>query len=121
MMLPFESSFSVMADILQAKTSNMNVETYESYEVVKYNLKAMHESAISLYSRPSKESPVNIPLASFKPKVQGTNKEESRGQEAPISCTLHLWEEKCQGFSAAKARKEFRKRRLEILKKMART
>lgn len=57
-----ESSFSMMCDILNAKSTNVNVETYEAYEVFKYNLKAMEKSAISFYSRLTKESPVNIQL-----------------------------------------------------------
>ncbi|KAG1930781.1 hypothetical protein F2P79_022099 [Pimephales promelas] len=49
-----ESAFSVMSNILQAKASNLSVETYESYQVVKYNLKAMQVSAIQHYSRKTK-------------------------------------------------------------------
>lgn len=57
-----ESAFSVMSNILQAKAANLSVETYESYQVVKYNLKAMQVSAIQHYSRKTKESPVNVQL-----------------------------------------------------------
>ncbi|KAK9976852.1 hypothetical protein ABG768_018673 [Culter alburnus] len=56
------SSFSMMANIMQAKTSSLNVETYEAYEVVKYQLKAMQVSAIQHYSRPSRDSPINPSL-----------------------------------------------------------
>lgn len=33
-----DSAFSVMSNILQAKAANLSVETYESYQVVTYNL-----------------------------------------------------------------------------------
>ncbi|KAJ8278364.1 hypothetical protein GJAV_G00086820 [Gymnothorax javanicus] len=52
-----ESSFTMMANITQAKTTSLSVETYEACEVVKYELKAMEVSAISHLSRPLKDSP----------------------------------------------------------------
>ncbi|KAJ7991276.1 hypothetical protein DPEC_G00295650 [Dallia pectoralis] len=61
-MIWVEAAFSVMSNILQAKAANLSVETYESYQVVKYNLKAMQVSAIQHYSRKTKESPVNVQL-----------------------------------------------------------
>lgn len=51
-----ESSFNMMSAILNARSTNMNMETYEAYEVVKNNLKAVKKSVISLYSRLTKES-----------------------------------------------------------------
>ncbi|KAJ8385440.1 hypothetical protein AAFF_G00188920 [Aldrovandia affinis] len=50
-----ESAFNVMSNILQAKAANLSVETYESYQAVKYHLKAMQVSTIQHYTRKTKE------------------------------------------------------------------
>ena len=46
-----ESSFNVMGDILHAKSSRMNTETYSAIQTVKYGLRSKNTSAIALYGR----------------------------------------------------------------------
>jgi hypothetical protein len=46
-----ESSFNTMGDIIDTKSSNMAVETYNSIQTVKFFLKSRETSAIKMYKR----------------------------------------------------------------------
>ena len=58
-----ESAFNVMGDILHVKSASTSVQTYESYQAVKYHLRTAKKSAIEFFSRKDqKRSPVNHAL-----------------------------------------------------------
>lgn len=46
-----ESSFNTMGDILHVKSSNTSVETYGSYQSVKFHLRTVGKSAIEVFRR----------------------------------------------------------------------
>ncbi len=46
-----ESSFNVMSDIIGPKSGNLKVETYSSYQTVKYSLRNTGETAVSRFRR----------------------------------------------------------------------
>lgn len=122
-----ESAFSVMSNILQAKAANLSVETYESYQVVKYNLKAMQVSAIQHYSRKTKESPVNVQLCRNVKRSSQRYRALLRDKEELNKRPYHS-EKPTAGKKMAKdaivaaavsARRKFQKKRVEALKKLA--
>ena len=47
-----ESSFSVMGDIINKKSSSMDVSTYGALQTIKYNLKAAGKSALEYFHTP---------------------------------------------------------------------
>ena len=52
-----------MGDILHVKSANTSVDTYESYQMVKYHLKTVGKSAIEYFAREDvKHSPVDDQL-----------------------------------------------------------
>lgn len=84
-----ESSFNVMGDILHVKTANTSVETYESYQMVKYHLRNAGKSAIQFFHRPDrKTSPVDIALcgniktSSFRYRKQLKDRRSERERQA---------------------------------------
>ena len=44
-----ESSFSMMGDIMDKESSNMNVETFSAIQMVKYNLISENKSAVDFF------------------------------------------------------------------------
>lgn len=46
-----ESAFNVMGDILHVKSANTSVDTYESYQVVKYHLRTVQKDAVKYFAR----------------------------------------------------------------------
>ncbi|KAK9961838.1 hypothetical protein ABG768_007238 [Culter alburnus] len=116
-----------MSNILQAKAANLSVETYESYQVVKYNLKAMQVSAIQHYSRKTKESPVNVQLCRNVKRSSQRYRALLRDKEELNKRPYHS-EKPTAGKKMAKdaimaaavsARRKFQKKRVEALKKLA--
>ncbi|RXN32849.1 splicing factor 3B subunit 2-like protein [Labeo rohita] len=122
-----ESAFSVMSNILQAKAAKLSVETYESYQVVKYNLKAMQVSAIQHYSRKTKESPVNVQLcrnvklSSQRYRALLRDKEElnKRPYNSEKPTAGKKMAKDAIVAAAVSARRKFQKKRVEALKKLA--
>ncbi len=118
-----ESAFSVMSNIMQAKSANLSVETYESYQAVKYNLKAMQVSAIQHYSRNTKESPVNIQLcrnvklSSKRYRALLKEKEKQSKQPYHSAKTTDSKKKAKDAIVAAaqRSRQEYQKRRLKAL------
>ena len=130
-----ESSFNVMGDILHSKSANTSVETYSSYQVVKYHLRTAQKSAVQYFTREQpKFSPVsaslcrNIKLASSRYRKIQKQKHE---QQAEIRRKLQLKKSNIVLKQAGKdkieektnkSRKEFqqlRQKRLSALKKLA--
>ena len=46
-----ESSFNVMGDIIDVKSANTTVQTYASYQAVKYHLKSANKNAVSYFPK----------------------------------------------------------------------
>ena len=58
-----EGSFNTMGDILDPKSSRMNISTYSSIQTVKYGLRAKGKSALDLFSRKDVlYDPVYVPV-----------------------------------------------------------
>jgi hypothetical protein len=78
-----ESSFNIMGGILSSKAPTTAVETYESYQCVKYHLKNANQSAKEMFHREDvKNSAVDTTLAhnlrsasaSYRAKLKSKNK-----------------------------------------------
>ena len=46
-----ESSFNVMGDIIDVEFANTTVQTYASYQAVKYHLKSANKNAVSYFQK----------------------------------------------------------------------
>lgn len=124
-----ESAFSVMGNILHTKAANNSVETYESYQAIKYYLKAVEQSATQQYSRKSKHDPVNVYLwlVSFR-FLQSLRTQLRLKQQAEMDRLCHFHsvnppEGKRKGKDAIDAaalhsRCEFQRKRLQVLKSL---
>lgn len=67
-----ESSFNVMGDVLDGRSTRMLVDTYSSIQCVKYALRSTHKSATDAFKRPDKlHTPVNRNMCRL---LRGANK-----------------------------------------------
>ncbi|XP_059386115.1 uncharacterized protein LOC132120909 [Carassius carassius] len=112
--------------LFQSKDPKVHKLHDESYQVVKYNLKAMQVSAIQHYSRKTKESPVNVQLCRNVKRSSQRYRALLRDKEELNKRPYHS-EKPTAGKKMAKdaivaaavsARRKFQKKRVESLKKL---
>lgn len=76
-----ESTFSIMGQILHKHNTQMDIETYSSYQSIKYTLLASEKSAVSYFSKkdPEREA-VNKTLTFNMRQARSLNEERKRAQ-----------------------------------------
>ena len=103
-----ESSFNVMGDILHAKASNTGVDTYESYQVVKYHLRTSKKTGITLWAREdARRTPVNASLCRNIKMSSSVYRKQTRGLKTNTFLKSKTQEKADFALTAKRNRKDF--------------
>ena len=126
-----EGSFSAMGDILDAKSTRLNMETYSALQTVKYDLRAKGKSATEMYARSDIVfGPVNSMLCQDVRRSYGRYKkvlmekrqaQQERKQLLAVKDQKRVESKKKEKESIQNREKKARKaHRLKLLQKLAR-